>query len=234
MSKHDSQEEFLNNLYRQSAQETPPEELDERILELAKARHPHKRFAKTLQWQRLLSMAAVMLLSVYIFFDVSHDRPALMEDANMSLPGMFSEPSPQAPQVEPAPQSKARQLTAPMKEISQLKKQEAQQAAEPMQEMDMAESMSESAADTQPDALRSASPAVARESSVSDLENKAEQDQLHNEPDHLLQQISEYLKAGRNKEANTLFADFKVRFPDYPVPEAIRDAFAETGSEPAH
>ena len=80
MINNNSDDEFLDKLYKQSAIEKPPTDLDQQILELAKANHQRTRFAKTMNLQRVLSVAAVMVLSVYIFFEVGGDRPMRIDE----------------------------------------------------------------------------------------------------------------------------------------------------------
>lgn len=83
MSKHDSEDDFLDTVYQQTAQEKPPLDLDKKILALAKAKHQRKRFAIAMSLQRALSVAAVMILSVYIFFDVSRDHSSILDEGHI-------------------------------------------------------------------------------------------------------------------------------------------------------
>jgi hypothetical protein len=70
MNNHDSGNDFLDDLYAKSAKELPPTALDQAIIKEAYAKVHKRDFVSRLQWQRFLSVAAVMVLSVYIFFDV--------------------------------------------------------------------------------------------------------------------------------------------------------------------
>ena len=74
MNKHDSEDELLDQLYSKSAKEQPPSHLDKKILAEAKARYQPGTLAASFKWQRILSVAAVMVLSIYVFFDVNDNR----------------------------------------------------------------------------------------------------------------------------------------------------------------
>lgn len=70
MKDHDTDNDFLDDLYSHSAKEIPPAVLDQAILKHAHD-HVHKNnFFQRLQLQRAFSVAAVLVLSVYIVFDV--------------------------------------------------------------------------------------------------------------------------------------------------------------------
>jgi hypothetical protein len=70
MKDHDTDNDFLDDLYSHSAKEIPPAVLDKAILKQA-FDHVHKdNFFQRLQLQRVFSVAAVLVLSVYIVFDM--------------------------------------------------------------------------------------------------------------------------------------------------------------------
>ena len=69
MKDHDTDNDFIDDLYSHSAKEIPPAVLDQAILKQAHD-HVHKdHFFKRLQLQRVFSVAAGLVLSVYIVFD---------------------------------------------------------------------------------------------------------------------------------------------------------------------
>jgi hypothetical protein len=39
----------------------------------------------------------------------------------------------------------------------------------------------------------------------------------------MLERIAAFRREGRQKEADDLYAEFKKRFPDYRIPEALRE-----------
>ncbi|MBL4880149.1 MAG: hypothetical protein JKX82_02375 [Oleispira sp.] len=70
MKDHDTDNDFLDDLYSNSAKEVPPIELDQAILKQAHDNVHKRSFVWRSQWQQLFSVAAVMVLSVYFVFDV--------------------------------------------------------------------------------------------------------------------------------------------------------------------
>jgi hypothetical protein len=74
MKDDDTDNNFLDDLYSHSAKEIPPAVLDQTILKHA-LDHVHKdNFFQRLQLQRVFSVSAVLVLSVYIVFDVGEQR----------------------------------------------------------------------------------------------------------------------------------------------------------------
>jgi hypothetical protein len=74
MNDDDTDNDFIDDLYAHSAKEIPPALLDQAILKHA-LDHVHKdNFFQRLQLQRVFSVAAVLVLSVYIVFDVGEQR----------------------------------------------------------------------------------------------------------------------------------------------------------------
>jgi mRNA-degrading endonuclease HigB of HigAB toxin-antitoxin module len=74
MKDDDTDNNFLDDLYSHSAKEIPQAVLDQTILKHA-FDHVHKdNFFQRLQLQRVFSVAAVLVLSVYIVFDVGEQR----------------------------------------------------------------------------------------------------------------------------------------------------------------
>mgnify|MGYP000258702469 CR=1 FL=1 len=99
----------LAKLYRHGARERPSEEIDRAILELAKGSLDQSVTEKQdvshemlFTWSRITSVAAVMVLSIYLFFDMRHEvqyDPLLNESydqqlddaAGLSVPSVSSE-----------------------------------------------------------------------------------------------------------------------------------------------
>ena len=79
MKDHDTDNDFLDDLYSNSAKEVPPIELDQTILKQAHDNVHKRSFVWRSQWQQLFSVAAVMVLSVYFVFDVG-DQSLNVED----------------------------------------------------------------------------------------------------------------------------------------------------------
>lgn len=92
MKDHD----FLDDLYSNSAKEVPPESLDQAILKQARDHVHNGRFLMRRQWQQFLSLAAVMVLSVYVVLDVGDqsmdvDGLSLSEEASEFIEPAFDE-----------------------------------------------------------------------------------------------------------------------------------------------
>lgn len=216
MTQHDSDKDFLDKLYAQSAIEQPPAELDKHILDLAKAQHQRRGFADALRWQRILSVAAVMVLSVYIFFDISQDHPAVMDETALPAQRSLLKSSPSAPQQEQQENQEAQESKEALPSVlpytppkETLKQKAAKQAAEPVLDHYAADEISE----------LSASPAYLSDAAV------AEKEALAPTADTMLKEIEQLLTDQKQEEAQTRYAAFKQLYPEYPVPEAIRKQF---------
>lgn len=70
MKNRETEDGFLDELYAQTSNEVPPEFLDQAIIKQAHAKVSKRDVASHIHWQRYLSVAAVMILSIYIFLDV--------------------------------------------------------------------------------------------------------------------------------------------------------------------
>ena len=223
MSQHDSEQDFLAKLYAQSAQEQPPAELDKRILQQAKAQHTHKRFARTLRWQRFVSVAAVMVLCVYIFFDMRHQHPVLMEEQILPQQKSLPEASPSAAPGEQLEPSEEQPAIAPTR---QLKEQAAKRAAEPTLDDYAADEIRDS--NTLP-AGQDETPLPASQlfssPEISAAKGMTTETNETISPDNLLNQITQLLKDGKQAEAEAFFIQLKEQFPDYPVPDYIASSF---------
>lgn len=92
MKDHD----FLDDLYSNSAKEVPPESLDQAILKHARDNLQKRDFLMRRQWQQFLSLAAVMVLSVYVVLDVGDESMdveglSLSEEASEFIEPAFDE-----------------------------------------------------------------------------------------------------------------------------------------------
>lgn len=88
--------DFLDDLYTDSAKDVPPESLDQAILKQARDNVQKDSFLMRRQWQQFLSLAAVMVLSVYVVLDVGDesmdvDGLSLSEEASEYIEPAFDE-----------------------------------------------------------------------------------------------------------------------------------------------
>tara|TARA_R110001592_G_scaffold116214_1_gene317411 strand:+ start:514 stop:1179 length:666 start_codon:yes stop_codon:yes gene_type:complete len=217
MSNHDSEDDFLSKLYKQSAIEKPPVELDKQILELAKANHQRQRFAMSMNLQRVLSVAAVMVLSVYIFFDVSNDRSSMMEE------DYLYPPQKNLKSAQPAPQLERLEMKDEAQMMQEKIKKEAKKSAgkEKMQYMadDISELASEAPEQQESDTIELSAPQLTQQ------KFKAERSLETTKAEDMLKEIRELLASGKTKEAKQVYGQFTLLFPEYPVPAFISDAF---------
>jgi hypothetical protein len=220
MSNHGSEDDFLTVLYQQTATEKPPVDLDQQILALAKANHQRTRFAMTMNVQRVLSVAAVMVLSVYIFFEVGGDR-------HMSIDEDFMYPQKSNLRSTPAAQQ-AESLD--MRDEVHAKKQFKNKKAK--------KSVERAMADYETDAISEIA-VEAQEQSESDMlgpsaeflpapklmrqKLKAERALEPANAEAMLKEIEQLLASGKLARATRVYGQLKIFFPDYPVPVFISD-----------
>jgi hypothetical protein len=81
--------------------------------------------------------------------------------------------------------------------------------------------------------MRSAAPAAAERPAVGSLRDSArpredstalaKRAEPTESPERMLERIAALRREGRQKEADDLYAEFRKRFPDYRIPDAIRE-----------
>jgi hypothetical protein len=236
MINDNSDDEFLDTLYKQSALEKPPADVDKQILALAKTNHQRNRFAMTMNLQRVLSVAAVMVLSVYIFFEVGGDRPTRMDEEFLYPDKSILRSSPSATQPENVDMSGKDQA------IKQFKNKEAKKSAErAMVEYEnnaigelAAEAQEQSESDmsglsdvvsSEPSVELSATPSSAPSSAPVLMRQKLKAEQAL-EPanaEAMLKEIEQLLASGKLEQAKLVYGQFKLLFPEHPVPVFISD-----------
>ena len=216
MSNHDSEDDFLNELYQQSALEKPPTELDKRILELSKARHQRKRFAMTMNLQRVLSVAAVMVLSVYIFFDVSSDRSTMLDEAYLYPPHQNLKSAQPASQIE----------RLDMKEEAQVSQGSMKKEAKKPAGKEKMQFMSDEISELETEALESFE--AERQGFLVpeeiQQEFKTKRALQLTKAEAMLKEINDLLALGKVEQAKIIYGQFKLLFPEYNVPKVTRDA----------
>lgn len=226
MNHHDSDDDFIDGLYQQSAKETPPAQLDKQILSLAKLAHQPSPFAKMMRFQRVLSVAAVMVLSIAIFFEVDKNATRYIEQDAVTPQQNRLQSPPSAPASDQIDQSVEmhessqgiEQDSAEQNPTKQLKSKAMKKAFKEQQRGFMADEISELAAEEQ-----SAVGAASRSASAPSDSLKMEAPNQDQKPDLMLQDIEALLASGQVEEARILFEQFKQRYPKYAVPELIRE-----------
>ena len=133
-SQQDKDDDWLDQLYARSATEQPPPDLDQRILAAARQHHPSAQASSVFKWQRLVSFAAVLVLTIGVFFEVDRSfevdefhapardvAPVGSTNQDSGTTAIFAEPPAELNQAEHARSAEARYETA---------KQEAKQQAQ--------------------------------------------------------------------------------------------------------
>ncbi len=181
--------------YRALGGEEPPRALDDAILAAAR-RSPTR-------WRIPLSIAAVLVLAVGVTLRMLPQQPdaesvALAPQVMETPRPVSSPPTPAQEQAKPAARAKA----------------SAEVAAAPASQPAVAADAMRAAPAT------AAAGAVAPSPMRSEVGAKLAKTELT--PDAWLARIAELRKEGRKREADESLAEFRKRYPDYKIPEALR------------
>ena len=211
----------ISRRYRALDREEPPRALDEAIISAAHGAvetHPAPLVAPTARrrWYVPLAAVAVIVLSVVVTLQMQREQS---DGEFMPLPP----PSPPASPKEAAPAAPpaARDASVPRRAPGTMKAKERPMAPEPKP--------AGSAVPQQPAAPvpqaplekpfsaadESAGPAAAADA----LSKRAEQAES---PERWLERIAALRREGRHKEADEAYAEFKRRYPEYRIPDAMR------------
>jgi hypothetical protein len=195
-------DEKVTQTYRALGGEEPPRALDEAIL-AASRRSQHR-------WRVPLSIAAVLVLAVGVTLRMLPQRP---DAESVALaPQVIETPKPAAASAEPAAKF-AHDLPSPAAAGAGAPSAAAPRA--PVAAASVAGAVQrddEAAAEGRARALASAPPAPAA-AKLSDAALT---------PEAWLKRIVELRQQGREREAQESLAEFKKRYPDYKIPEALR------------
>jgi hypothetical protein len=188
----------VSERYRALGREQPPPELDVAILAASRRRHS--------RWVVPVSIAAVVVLAVGVTLRVQIEERKDAEDIALS-PRVMQAP---APADEVARQSKRDSAPAPAPASPpaalESRAQAAPEAAAPPAEV--------SADRAEPAGRASAGVAVGKLSAPPQT------------PEQWLERIAKLRDAGKAREADESLAEFKRRYPDYRISEALRARIA--------
>ncbi|MDX1452893.1 MAG: hypothetical protein R3183_10065 [Oleiphilaceae bacterium] len=210
MSDKQANDDVLNALYAKTKHELPPAEIDQHILAEARQHCPNPRKAQLATWQRILSVAAAMLFTVYIFFDVRQlDHPdALTEHFDDASPSSLSAPAEmRAEKALPELEMKEQMFEA----------DEAQEGFAPYADQ------SGTALSREPrQAIEApaATPQVATPSAKLKKNEQAEAftDESAPSPESMVMRVRELIRAGELEQARVLLDSLKTIYPDYAIP----------------
>lgn len=210
--------------YRELGAEEPPRALDDAIL-AASTRAVRSMYGATRPWTQRwavpLSIAAVLVLSVTVTLRMQHEQPGI-ESPVPQAKVRESAPAAPAPVAEAQPRPKAEQPQKPAV------RKEPEPFASAVRDKVAADNLPAAAAAPTPaplenlasrrDAGRSAEPSAAGVMAQAPAAKAA----LADTPERELERIAGLRHLGMNDEADKALAEFRKRFPDYTIPEAMR------------
>ena len=204
--------------YRELAREEPPRHVDDAILAAARratASRPAPLVAPSgrRRWYVPVAAAAIIVLAVAVTVHVERQQPDFEVAEQQAAPV-------QTPVTEPAPK---RDSSAPA-ELQKSQTSSSQPAAPAPKSAEPLAGLRESQrSDTAPSAAQARPEARAMRA-----ERGAEQKSIGlaaASPEQWLQGIVDLKRQGRDEEAEKQLGDFRKRYPDYRIPEAIAEKF---------
>ena len=212
-----SDERKISERYRELAREEPPRHLDDAILAASR----RGMSAQPTRWYAALAAAAVIVLAVAVTVHVERDKQDFeVAEAPTSAPppaapAVQSEPSaPPAAKEQPrapaGPAAGSRQ--APTSELYKAPAPPADEASNRARAMARADAEQGQAREE----ARAAAPSPARAAS-----DRLASAAAVPSPEQWLQGIADLRRQGRHEEADRQLAEFRKRYPDYRIPDAI-------------
>jgi hypothetical protein len=207
----------LDELYALTKNETPPAELDLKILAKARARVPAQRSASIYTWQRIMSVAAVMVFSVYIFFDVRDLKQTEITD-DMAVPQLAV---PAKKSVERAFSGSELSSETSSERRPELKEEMALETEMQADSVEAFSAMPELA--SPPVANDKPEPTKAKQQAKTNAteRSKSVEEDVASSPEAMLLQIRARLDAGEVEQAQTLLDKLKSKYPGLDIPEDI-------------
>ncbi len=228
-------DDAVSRRYRELPAEEPPRALDEAILAASRRAadaRPAPLVAPTgrRRWYVPLAAAAVIVLAVGLTLRVQFEQPEeesyRQKEPASPVAKIEEKLKEEKPQVKAAPERRARAMTAPSSRAeapSQFPDNRAAREA-PAPIAPQAPAMAQMRAAPAP-APRS-DDAMARDRAAGVLSSGAAAKRLQEAgetPQKALERIIELRKAGKDDEADKALAEFRKRYPDYKIPEAMRE-----------
>lgn len=232
-----SDDDKVSQRYRELPGEEPPRHLDEAILAAARRAaesRPAPLVAPTgrRRWTFPLAAAAVVVLSISVAVHVEREQPdeealvaSRVEKKSVEQPRPAEAPkagakqAPQRPTFTPDPQRERatrgelrRERDTPARQDSSGAAAQAPAAAPPV-----AAAQERAEAERQQARVKAATGSADRAAgNTATLAKLAEQS-----PEQMLQGIADLRRQGRDEEADKALAEFRKRYPDYKISEAI-------------
>ena len=226
--------DFLRDLYAQTQKhEAPPVDLDQKILALAREQAPSNNKTALRQWQQALSVAAVMVLSVYIFFDVGEQSmnterfmPQLDDSQLEATPfNQNSLPTKQKP-IQALKNTKEKKVLSETSEnTSEDLLDSRQKASSELIKKQAVQSKRHQREASSKMINHFAAPSAKQEvvESVADTFSLESKDDALSEfdPEVLLQEIKQLIADDKLLEAKRLYQQLSAMHPNYPVPREL-------------
>jgi len=216
MNNEPSKGDFIDELYAQTRDEQPPLELDEQIRARALEHIEASRPSSLFKWQRVLSVAAVMVLSIFLFFDVNDFRrheasEALMDDHNLVVPSMRGV-------QKPSSANKSLELDPARPSVLTAEQGLSESGAAPIER-----SRAKQEADITSELVASEPRAVTSKKSSLNKSQAIAEALSGNVPsaESTLADIERHLAKGEIDSARDLYQALKERFPGFEVPDSV-------------
>jgi hypothetical protein len=221
----------ISQRYRELGREEPPHELDAAILAAAR-RAARTRPAPLVvpsgrqRWYFPLAAAAIIVLAVAVTMHVEREQPdpeavvtapSSAPEAPAEQKALQAEPPPALPKPAPSQDLRAQRDTAPLADLQKSQTPPASPVPplaaelEPSSRQDAVSEMrqeSRARASRQADGAPAVAGAMARSFTPAS-------------PEQWLQGIADLRRQGRHEEADKALAEFRKRYPDYKIPEAV-------------
>ena len=234
----------ISRRYRELSREEPPRHLDEAIL-VAARRAAETRPAPLvvpsgrLRWYFPLAAAAIIVLAVAVTVHVEREQPdpeAVVSSAPVEqvAPARAPAEPPRTftPDPKPAPtRDQAAAAPADSRELRALREAEPPADLQKAQKAPASSAIPPAAAPAQPPAhdavggIREAPQPRAALRSRAEATTGAVSGFATASPEQWLQGIADLKRQGRDDEAEKQLAEFRKRYPDYRIPEAITEKF---------
>lgn len=214
--------------YRELAREEPPRHVDDAILAAARratASRPAPLVAPSgrRRWYVPVAAAAIIVLAVAVTVHVERQQPDFEVAEQQAAPVQTPVTEPAAKRDSSAPPAPGAEARSPA-ELQKSQTSSSQPAAPTPNSAEPLAGLRESQrSDAAPSAARARPEARAMRS-----ERGAEQKLIGlaaASPEQWLQGIVDLKRQGRDEEAEEQLGDFRKRYPDYRIPEAIAEKF---------
>jgi len=227
----EEQRSRLSGHYRAGSTEEPPAHLDAVILAAARREVQRSRFARN--WQMPASIAAVLVIGVSLALMTSEIKDPL-PPADTSAGVAAGESGQAAPALEMKQESLAR--PALRSGVERESRQSRERSARSDRDADTRQSSAAGHADSATAAPSVVAPAPApalRQLDAATRKKAAPSSEAPaGAPEEWLKTIEDLLRNGKTAQAREQLAEFRKRYPDYRLPDTLRDLEAAAKQDP--